>query len=104
MIDGFVIVTNQILTVFSHDKAKNQFRTSYLYFHEAENYTTTKPTCAISLLADYKNKFFKHGNQDRIDIQTFINRQHAGIDDAAHTLKHLVITGHEDGKVLIWRL
>ena len=51
------------------------------------------------MLADYKNAYFKKGGELKQ-----IDENEAMVMDYDHTLKHLVITGHKDGKILIWRL
>jgi hypothetical protein len=56
----------------------------------------------MSILTDYKNAFFKMGN--RGDIIQGADPNDAMVLDYDHTLKHIVITGHKDGKVCIWRL
>jgi len=53
-------------------------------------------------LTDYKNAFFKQGNAGGIIRNADDND--VAVLDYNHTLKHLVITGHKDGKVCVWRL
>jgi hypothetical protein len=55
----------------------------------------------MSTLADYKNNFFKQGNQQH-QLAAQAEENAIQITDIDHQLKHLILTGHRDGKVLVW--
>jgi len=55
-------------------------------------------------LADYKNAYFKQGNAGDVLGRAAVDDDDAAVLDQNHTLKHIILTGHKDGKVLIWRL
>ena len=58
----------------------------------------------MSALADHRNRFFKQGNKmSELALQGDENEGEQ-VADTEHTLKHLILTGHKDGKVLVWRL
>ena len=71
---------------------------------QAQHQCQALPLCAMSTLADYHNAFFKQGNQQTQKIASTEENNNNLITDIDHSLKHLVLTGHSDGKVLVWRL
>lgn len=89
------------MIVFIFDSSKNEFKTSYLAFEQASQHTRSPPICATSIIADYKNAFFKQGTGGDVVREA---EDDAAVLDYNHSLKHLLITGHKDGKILIWRL
>lgn len=97
-----MIISLEQLIIFVYDGEKREFKTSNVSFEQAQNYTSSEPLCAMSILTDYKNAFFKMGN--RGDIIQGADPNDAMVLDYDHTLKHIVITGHKDGKICIWRL
>lgn len=102
-IDGFVLISLDNLIIFVFDQKQNEFKTTYLQFDQAFEHTQAPPLCAIGLLADYKNAYFKQGGGGDVLSKAIAQDDVSGLD-ADHSLKHLFITGHKDGKVLIWRL
>lgn len=87
------------------DQKLNQFKLSYVQLDLASNDTTSKPVCAISILTDYKNQYFNLQGGGSLNLgKQLLDEDDAAILDAGHQMKHLIITGHEDGKVLIWNL
>lgn len=65
---------------------KSDFSVHYIGFDEAKADTTSLPLCALSILADHKNQYYKQQGGD------FGEK------------KHIILTGHKDGSVLIWKL
>lgn len=104
VIDGFVLVSLDNLIIFVYDQKQNEFKTTYLQFDQAFQHTQSPPLCAIGLLADYKNAYFKQGNAGDVLGRAAVDDDDAAVLDQNHTLKHIILTGHKDGKVLIWRL
>lgn len=94
------------LVVFVFDKATNEFKMKFLSLEQASHDTASLPLCAISLLADYRNQYFKQGNvKEKVGGKGQLGAtEDDEISDIDHSLKHLVLTGHKDGKILIWRL
>ena len=101
ILDGFVIMSLESMIVFIYDFSKNEFKTSFLSFEQANQHTRSTPLCSMSVIADYKNAFFKQGTGGDVIRE---GEDDAAVLDYNHTLKHLLITGHQDGKVLVWRL
>lgn len=61
--------------------------------------------CAISILTDYKNQYFNLQRGGSLNLgKQLLEEDDAANLDAGHQMKHLIITGHTDGKVLIWNL
>lgn len=68
---------------------------------DAYHHCNALPLCAMSTLADYKNNFFKQGNQ-QLQLAAQAEENAIEITDIDHQLKHLILTGHSDGMVLVW--
>jgi len=62
-----------------------EFSTHYVPFDEARGDTTARVLCGIALVADHKNVYYKQTGE-------FGEK------------KHIFLTGHKDGHVLIWKL
>lgn len=60
--EGFVVVSFESLVIFVYDQKMNQFQMSYLSLEQAAHHTDSLPLCAMTILADYKNQYFKQGN------------------------------------------
>lgn len=103
-IEGFVLISLESLIVFAYDASTDEFRQNFVQLEEAKSETTALPLCAMSLLADFKNCYFKDGNAPGVLGGATVEADDAAALDADHTLKHFILTGHEDGRVLIWSL
>ena len=106
IIEGFVVMALECLAIFNFQRKANEFKMTYLMREQAADHCTSLPLCAMSILADYKNQFFKQGNVREKIKGPQIGGQGPDEDivDVDHSLKHLILTGHKDGKILIWRL
>jgi hypothetical protein len=103
-IEGFVLVSLENLIVFAYDALTDEFLQNFVQFEEAKAETTALPLCAMSILADFKNCYFKEGSTAGVLGGAGFDENDAAALDADHSLKHFILTGHEDGKVLIWSL
>lgn len=72
----------------------------YVPLSEAASKCSAPPLAAMTILADYRNCYYKLGMQTGEEIDS----QNVKVLDNDHTLKHLVLTGHDDGKVCVWSL
>lgn len=61
------------------------FSQSYIPLSQARHETLSNPICGVGIIADYKNNYFS-----MLDIPMAGQR-------------HIYLTGHQDGKVLLWR-
>ena len=64
---------------------KMDFSLHYISLEEAKHDTIALPVCGLSIVADHKNQFYKQTGE-------FGEK------------KHIILTGHKDGSVLIWKL
>lgn len=64
----------------------SSFEVHYISLEEAKADTKALPICGMCLLADHKNQYYKQQGGD------FGEK------------KHILLTGHKDGSVLIWKL
>ena len=60
----------------------------YVYMQYAVNDTKSPPTCVVSVIADNKNEY--NSKEEEKSGEVF------------NLKKHLIVTGHKDGSVLIW--
>lgn len=104
LVQGFTLLAMDELVTFAYDPDNNQFKLSRLFLKLCAHHTRSPPICAISLIADYKNQYFKQRNVKGDFGASKPNDDDVESLDKDHTLKHLILTGHKDGKVLIWRL
>jgi len=81
--DGFAVVSLSSVIVFT--LRETTFTQSQVPLNQASDDTIEPPLCAITLIADQRNNFFAL----------------MGIELEGR--RHLFLTGHKDGKVLIWR-
>ena len=63
-----------------------------------------EPICVLSLLIDYKNQYFKQISAANLGGQTVGDDNEIAALDIDHTIKHIFLTGHKDGKILVWRI
>ena len=101
-----MVVALEAMSIFNYNRATNEFKMSYLMFEQAAHHSTAHPLCAMSMLCDYKNQYFKQGKARGQAKGPGLGAQGAQeeVVDIDHSLKHLLLTGHKDGKILIWRL
>jgi len=64
LVVGFAIISLTDIVTFAYDRDVNEFKFSYLSLKLAEtnlrkNETMAPPVCAMSIIADYKNQYFK---------------------------------------------
>jgi hypothetical protein len=81
--DGFAVISLTSIIVFT--LRERTFSQSQVPLSQASDDTVTPPICALSVIADNRNNFFAMLQQD--------------IDGK----RHIFLTGHSDGKVLLWR-
>lgn len=88
------------LVIFEFAEKMVQYRMIYIPISEAASKCPSPPITALTILADYRNCYYKLGMAQGVEIDS----QSVKVLDNDHTLKHLVLTGHEDGKVCVWSL
>ena len=81
--EGLVVLSLDEIVVFLMSKA--DFSIHYMSFEEAKNDTSALPICGLAIVADHKNQYYKQTGD-------FGEK------------KHIILTGHKDGSVLIWKL
>ena len=64
---------------------KADFSINFIPFEDAKSDTTSVALCGLAMVADHKNQFYKQTGE-------FGEK------------KHIILTGHQDGHVLIWKL
>jgi hypothetical protein len=65
---------------------KDKYITEYINFEEALDNNIrhlSRPTCGLAIITDYRSKYGSENSSEKM---------------------HIILTGHEDGRVLIWRL
>lgn len=103
LVEGFAVLSLNTIEMYLYSPEWNQYRLKTLLMEQAYNHGPAPPLCAMSALADYKNAFFKQGNP-RSELAAQAEENDIEVTDIDHSLKHLILTGHDDGKVLVWRL
>lgn len=66
--------------------SKGSFNVHYMSFEEAKADKPGLPICGFAVVADHKNQYYRKEGGD------FGEK------------KHIILTGHKDGSVLIWKL
>ena len=78
-----MIISQTEIAVFTvRDKS---FSKNFIPLTEAADDTESKPICGLGIVADRTNQYF------------------AQLDQPLSGQRHIFLTGHEDGKVLLWR-
>ena len=80
---GIVVISDDEMTIFT--VMQDQFAQQTQFLQIPQKGLTSPATCGIAIIADYKNKFFQQTESEVAGQQ------------------HLFLTGHKDGKVLLWR-
>ena len=80
--EGIVVISLDDIIFFT--LSKSDFSTHYMSFDECSADTDSLPICGMAMVADHKNQFYKQTGD-------FGEK------------KHIVLTGHKDGSVLIWK-
>jgi len=81
--DGFAVISLTSIIVFT--LRERNFTQSSVSLSLASDDTKTAAICALSIVADNRNNFFAMLKQDM------------------DSKRHIFLTGHQDGKVLLWR-
>lgn len=81
--------------LFLYNSKRKKFTTEYVSFEPSWIFTKAIPLCSLSIVADEKNTYFNQGNGDELKGQNL---------DFDHPLRHFMLSGHKDGKVLVWHL
>lgn len=79
-----VVISLDEILVF--EITKTDFRIDSISFEEARADTMALPICGLAIVADHKNQYYRQQGGDFGDK------------------KHIILTGHKDGSVLIWKL
>lgn len=103
VLEGFVLISLENIVVYVYNQKSNEFQTSHLKLDSA-SVPAAAPSCAMSILADYRNQYFKQNSAQNLAGQSVGDDNDVAALDIDHTLKHIFITGHKDGKILIWRI
>lgn len=78
-----VITLDELVII---DVSRGAFNVHYISFEEAKEHSPGLPICGMSIIADNRNKYYKtQGGEYGV-------------------AKHIILTGHKDGSVLIWKL
>lgn len=80
----FVVISLDEIVIF--EITKTDFNIHFISFEEARADTTSLPICGLSIVADHKNNYYRQQGGD------FGEK------------KHIILTGHKDGSVLIWKM
>ena len=77
-----VVSLNEIAVFTLRDTS---FSKNFLPLSQAQDDTESKPICGLAIIADHKNQYF------------------GMLDQHMSGERHIFLTGHKDGKVLLWR-
>jgi hypothetical protein len=81
---GIVVISLKEIVIFT--VKESSFTQTYLPLDQASEETeVSEPICGIAIIADFKNNYF------------------ASLDQELEGRRHLFLTGHKDGKILLWR-